>query len=203
MPYAWLWLLIAQLLLLLPNRWKVSLHHREGSPLSRGLYAISACECLRNVRISLFPRLFPPVQGLYYFYRRGLLLLSYNNGNSVPNHGMAGTLLYPNRGLTYTPCLAYSAARTLRAGGGTHDALLQQRFWSAIARSSLRVEADVASGIKCKYNCARISRLYIASEFRTNPRPRIARHCDPLRLRIFAPRRLRSLQPGKTFVLHT
>ena len=27
----------------------------------------------------------------------------------------------------------------------------------------------MASGIKCKYNCARISRLYLASEFRTNP----------------------------------
>ena len=27
----------------------------------------------------------------------------------------------------------------------------------------------MASGIKCKYNCARISRLYLASEFRTKP----------------------------------
>ena len=38
------------------------------SPLSRWLYAISACECLRNVRIFCFSRVFfPPVQGLYYF----------------------------------------------------------------------------------------------------------------------------------------
>ena len=35
------------------------------SPLSRGLYAISACECLRNVRISLFPRLFSRPSKVY------------------------------------------------------------------------------------------------------------------------------------------
>ena len=109
----------------------------------------------------------------------------------------ATTLLYANRGRTHTPCLAYSAARTFRAGGGTRNALLQRRFWSAVARNSIRVGPDVASGMKCKYKCARISRLYLAAEFQTNPPPRIARHCDPLRHRIFAPRRLRSLQPGK------
>ena len=65
------------------------------SPLSRGLYAISACERLRNVRISLFPRLFfPPVQGVYYLY---------NDSSSVPiNHGIAATLAYVNREVTNT-----------------------------------------------------------------------------------------------------
>ena len=82
---------------------------------------------------------------------------------------MAATPLYANRGLTYTPCLAYSAATTLRAGGGTRNALLQRQFWSAIACNSFCVGPGVASGIKCKYNCARISRLYLASKFRTNP----------------------------------
>ena len=45
------------------------------SPWSRGLYASSACECLRKVHISLFPRIFPPIQVLFYFYGRFLLLL--------------------------------------------------------------------------------------------------------------------------------
>ena len=48
MLYVWLWL-IAQLLLLLPNRWTVSLHCRDGSTLP-------AHENLAS--ISLFPRLF-------------------------------------------------------------------------------------------------------------------------------------------------
>ena len=119
-----------------------------------------------------------------------------NDSNTVLNHRMSATLLYSNRGLTYTSCLAYSAARILRAGGRTRNALLQRRFWSALIRNSFRVGPDVASRIKCKYNCARISRLYLASDFLTTPPPRIARHCDPLRLGMFAPRRLRSLQPG-------
>ena len=78
------------------------------SPLSRGLYAISACECLRNVHISLFPRLFPPVQVLYYVYSRGLLLLSYNDGSSVPNRDPAATLAYVNRELTNTLVFLFS-----------------------------------------------------------------------------------------------
>ncbi|CAN0330676.1 unnamed protein product, partial [Ascophyllum nodosum] len=71
-------------------------------PLSRGLYATSACECLRNVHISLFPHIFPPVQVLYYFYSRDLLLLSYKDSSFVPNHGTAATLAYVNRELTNT-----------------------------------------------------------------------------------------------------
>ena len=103
-----------------------------------------------------------PVQVLYYSYRRVL-----------PNHGMGATLLYANRELTYTPCLTYSAARTLRTGGGSRNALLQRRFRSAISRSSLRVKPDSTPEIKCEYNCEWISRLYLASDLRTTP-PRIA-----------------------------
>ena len=43
MPYVRLWLLIAQLLLLLPNRCKVSLHCREGSMLSARANACVMC----------------------------------------------------------------------------------------------------------------------------------------------------------------
>ena len=45
MSYVWLWLLIIaqQLLLLLPNRWKVSLHCREASTLSAHANACVMC----------------------------------------------------------------------------------------------------------------------------------------------------------------
>ena len=172
----------------------------DASHLSRGLYAISAAipcamRIFRFSRLCFFQPL--PVQVVYYFYRRVLLLLSFlcNDSNTVPTHALAATLLYANQELTYTPCLAYSAARTLRAGGETRNALLQRRFRSAISCSPFRVGPDVAPGVKCKYNCARISCLYLASDLRTTPPPRMAHHCDPLRLRIFSPRRLRSLQP--------
>ena len=52
---------------------------------------------------------------------------------------MAG-LLYANRELTYTPCLACPAARTLRAGGEARNALLQRRFSvSALPQLRLRL----------------------------------------------------------------
>ena len=111
---------------------------------------------------------------------------------TVPNHGMGAPLLYPNRELTYTTCLTYSVARTLRTGGESRDALLQRRFRSAISRSFLRVGPDVTSGIRCEYNCEWISRLYLASDLRTTPPPN-RDHCDPQRFRTFPPRRLRSL----------
>ena len=98
------------------------------SLLSRGLYAISACECLRKVHISLSPRLFPPVQVLYCFLRQMFAHAIVNDSYTVLSHGMTATLLYANRGLTYTPCLAYSAARILRAGGGKRNAFLPRRF---------------------------------------------------------------------------
>ena len=79
---------------------------------------------------------------------------------------MAATLLYVSRELTCTIHLAYSVARTLRVGEGTRNALLQRRCRSAISPSTLRVGPDVAPGIR-----VRISRLYIASDIRTNPPP--------------------------------
>ena len=91
MPYVWLWPLIAQLLLLLPNRWKVSLLCREGSTLSARANACVMC-------IFRFSRaFFRP----FKFYT-GLLLLSYNDSSSVPNHGTAATLAYVKRDLTNT-----------------------------------------------------------------------------------------------------
>ena len=166
----------------------------EGLSTAERVLRYQRCDTLRNAQITLFaPFLFPaPARSNY------ILFLQESStpaiiGNTLPNHGIAPTLLYTNRELTYTLCLAYSAATTLRAGGGTRNVLLQRRFRSAISRSSFRVGPDVAPGIKCKYNCARISRLYLASDLRTIPPPPNRDHCDPQRLRIFPPRRLRSV----------
>ena len=146
-------------------------------------------DTLRNVFNSLFP------------VRSSVILFLQESFTTVPKHGTAATLLYANRELTYTPCLAFSAARTLRAGGETRNALLQRRFRSAISRSTLRVGPDVAPGIKCRYNRVEISRLYLAYDLWTPP-PLIAHNCGPQRLRTFSPRRLRLLQLSKVFFLH-
>ena len=83
MPYVWLWPLIAQLLLLLPNRWKVSLLCREGSTLSAHANACVMC-IFRFSRAFFRPFKF------------------YNDSSSVLNHGTAATLAYVNRDLTNT-----------------------------------------------------------------------------------------------------
>ena len=74
------------------------------SPLSRGVYAISACECLLNVRISLFPRLFFRPFKFYTIFTEEICSCYHNvnDSNSVPNHGIAATLAYVNRELTNT-----------------------------------------------------------------------------------------------------
>ena len=195
-PYVWLWLLTVQLLLLLPNRWKVPPRCQEGST--------QRCDTLRNAHILLFPPFVVqplPVHLLYYLNSRVLLTIVCKIIVILPNHDTAAKLPYlckPRADLFFRlPC---TAARVLQAGGGTRNALLQRRLWSAIFRSTLCVEPDVALGIKCEYNRARISRLYLASDSSDDPLPpQIARHCDPQRLRIFPSPRLCSLQPSKYF----
>ena len=96
MLYVWLWL-IAQLLLLLPNRWTVSLHCRDGSTLPAHEIA-----CVYFAFPASFFRPFKVYtnfteEAYSYFY-------TVNNSSSVPiNHGLAATLAYVNRELTNTP----------------------------------------------------------------------------------------------------
>ena len=101
MPYVWLWLLIAQLLLLLPNRWKVSLHCREGSKLSAHANACVMC-------VFHFSRVFFSTRSSFILFLQqrstpAIILLMI--GGSVPNHGIAATLAYVNRELTNTPAI--------------------------------------------------------------------------------------------------
>ena len=97
MPYVWLWLLIAQPLLLLPNRWKVSLHCREGSTLSAHANACVMCVS-RFSRASFRPFKFYVIftAEVYSCYH------TVNDSSSVPNHGIAATLAYVNRELINT-----------------------------------------------------------------------------------------------------
>ena len=153
----------------------VTLEWLEGaSPLSRGIYAISA-RTLCAMHVFRFSRiLFCSSPSPFKCYTSFTVEFCFcyhilNDSNTIPNHGRATTLLYVNGELTYTPRITYSAVRTLRSGGGPRNALLRRRFRSAISRKTLRVEPDVASGIKCKYDRARTSRLYLASDPRTTP----------------------------------
>ena len=189
MPNVWLWLLIAQLLLLLPNRWKVSLHCREGSTLSAHANVCVMC-VFRFSRVIFFrPFKFYTLftTETYSCYH------TFKDSSSIPHHGIAATLAYVNRELTNTIVFLMSprgpyereekhAVRNYSGGFG-------QRFLaipSALGRTwLLGLNASIT---------ARGSRVSISppNSGRT-PSPRIARHCDPLRLRIFAPRNVRSL----------
>ena len=146
MLYVWLWL-IAQLLLLLPNRWTVSIHCRDGSTLPAHENA-----CVYFAFPASFFRPFKVytnfTEEVYsYFY-------TVNSSSSVPKPWpRCDTSLCKPRADQYSrlPCVA---ARTLPAGGGTRNTLLQRRSRSAICCHSFSAGLDVASGIKCKYNCA-------------------------------------------------
>ena len=98
-PYVWLWLLIAQLLLLLPNRWKVSLHCREGSTLSAHANACVMC-AFRFSRVFVSFRL----RFILFLQQRFTpAIILHNDSSSVPiHHGIAATLAYVNRELTNT-----------------------------------------------------------------------------------------------------
>ena len=132
---------------------------------------------------------------LYYFYSRGLLLLSYNDSSSVPNHGTAATLAYVNRELTSTLVFLISP----RGPCGREEEHAMRYYSGGFGQLFLAIPSALGRTSLPGYNAsitARGSRVFISppNSGRTPP-PRIARDCDPLRLRIFAPLCLRSLQP--------
>ena len=99
MPYVWLWLIMAQLLLLLPNRWKVSLHCREGSMLSA--HANACVTCANRFSRVLFSTRSRFILFLQQRFTPAIIL--YDDSSSVPiNHGIAATLAYVNREPTNT-----------------------------------------------------------------------------------------------------
>ena len=95
MLYVWLWL-IAQLLLLLPNHWTVSLYCRDGSMLSAHenacVYFALPASFFRPFKV--YTNFTAEVYSYYY---------TVNDGSPVPiSHGPAATLAYVNRELINT-----------------------------------------------------------------------------------------------------
>ena len=161
------------------------------------------CGSLRNAHISLVHLFFSNAYPFKYytiftaeFYSCCHIMIVI-----LPNVGTAATLLYVNRELTYTTRLADSAARILRAGGGTRNVLYSGDFGQRLLAVLYALSRTWPSGKNASITACGSRVLISPSILRTTtPLPhRIARHCDPQRLRIFPPRRLHSLQPSKDF----
>ena len=171
MLYVWLWL-IAQLLLLLPNRWTVSLHCRDGSTLPAHE---NACVYFA------FPASFFRPCKVYTNFTAEV----YSYSSYVPiNHGLAATLAYVNRELTN----ALVSLVSPRGPYGREEEHAMRYYSGGLGQRFLAIPSALGWTWLLGYNASIIAR-------RPRPPPRNARHCDPLRLRIFAPRNVRSLQP--------
>ena len=187
MLYVWLWL-IAQLLLLLPNRWTVSLHCRDGSTLSAHEDA-----CVYFAFTASFSRPFKVYTNftaeVYSYYYTA------NDSSSVPiNHGPAATLAYVNRELINTLVSLVSP----RGPYGREEEHAMRYYSGGLGQRFLAIPSALGWTWLLGYNAsiiARRPRVSISPPKFEPPPPRSARHCDPLRLRIFAPRNVRSLQP--------
>ena len=161
MPYVWLCLLIAQLLMLLPIRWKMSLHCREGSTLSAHENA-----CINFA----FPA---------SFFRPFKVYTNFDSSSVPINHGFAATLAYVNRELTNTLVSLVSPR-----GPYGREEQHAMRYYSG---GSFRAGLDVASGIKCKYT-ARGSRVSISPRIPDeNQRPESLVIATPRDLEILRP----------------
>ena len=183
MLYVWLWL-IAQLLLLFPNRWTVPLHCRDGSTLPAHE---NAC-----VYFAFPASFFRPFKVYTNFTEE---VYSYFYTVSVPiNHGLAATLAYVNRELTNTLVSLVSPRGPYR-----REEEHAMRYYSGgLGQRFLAIASALGWTWLLGYNAsiiARRPRVPISPPKSDPPPPRSARHCDPLRLRIFAPRNVRSLQP--------
>ena len=187
MLYVWLWL-IAQLLPLLPNRFTVSLHCRDGSTLPAHENA-----CVYFAFLAFFFRPFKVFTNftaeVYSYY------YTVNNSSPVPiNHGLAATLAYVNRELTNTLVSLVSPRGPYR-----REEEHAMRYYSGgFGQRFLAIPSALGWTWLLGYNAsiiARRPRVSISPPKSEPPSPRSARHCDPLRLKIFAPRNVRSLQP--------
>ena len=144
--------------------------------------------------ISPFPRLFPARSSLFtaevysYYY-------TVNDSSPIPiNHGPAATLAYVNRKLINT--LVYLLSP--RGPYGREEEHAMRYYSGGLGQRLLAIPSALGWTWLLGYNASIIARRpqvsYLASEIQPPPL-RSARHCDPLRLRIFAPRNVRSLQP--------
>ena len=132
-PECWIWLLLAELLLLLRNVGRYLSVVERHLAFVFPLFFFDPAFVLSSI-----------IPGTEDLVLRILLLLLYMIALLYRPYGR---LLYAKRELTYTPCLACPAARTLRAGGREEKhAMLYYSggFRSALCRSSACVGPDLA-----------------------------------------------------------
>ena len=140
---------------------------------------------LAYMRISLFPRLFFSARSRFILFLQQRITPAIIDSSSVPiNHGPAATLAYVNRELINTLVSLVSP----RGPYGREEEHAMRYYSGGLGQRFLAIPSALGWTWLLGYNASIIAR-------RPRPPPRSARHCDPLRLRIFAPRNVRSLQP--------
>ena len=150
---------------------------------------------LAYMRISLFPRLFFSARSRFILFLQQRITPAIIDSSSVPiNHGPAATLAYVNRELINTLVSLVSQ----RGPYGREEEHAMRYYSGGLGQRLLVIPSALGWTWLLGYNAsiiARRPRVSISPPKSDPPPPRSARHCDPLRLRIFAPRNVRSLQP--------
>ena len=150
---------------------------------------------LAYMRISLFPRLFFSARSRFILFLQQGITPAIIDSSSVPiNHGPAATLAYVNRELINTLVSLVSP----RGPCGREEEHAMRYYSGGLGQRLLAIPSTLGWRWLLGYNAsiiARRPRVSISPPKSDPPPPRSARHCDPLRLRIFAPRNVRTLQP--------
>ena len=147
------------------------------------------------MRISLFPRLFFSARSRFILFLQQRITPAIIDSSSVPiNHGPAATLAHVNREVINTLVSFVSP----RGPYGREEEHAMRYYSGGLGQRLLAIPSALGWTWLLGYNVsiiARRPRVSISPPKSEPPPPRSARHCDPLRLRIFAPRNVRSLQP--------
>ena len=145
--------------------------------------------------ISLFPRLLFSARSKFILFLQQRVTPALIDSSSVPmNHGPASTLAYVNRELINTLVSLVSP----RGPYGREEEHAIRYYSGGLGQRLLVIPSALGWTWLLGYNAsiiARRPRVSISPPKSDPPPPRSARRCDPLRLRIFAPRNVRSLQP--------
>ena len=194
MLYVWLWL-IAQLLLLLPNRWTVSLHCRDGPTLpaheNACVYFAFPASFFRPFKVYI--NFTAEVYSYYY---------TVNNSSSVPiNNGLAATLAYVNRELTN----ALVSLVSPRGPYGREEEHAMRYYSGGLGQRFLAIPSALGWTWLLGYNAsiiARRPRVSISPPKSKPPRPEALVIATPCVLEFSRPGMCVRSSLEKTFALH-
>ena len=194
MLYVWLWP-IAQLLLLLPNRWTVSLHCRDGSTLpaheNACVYFAFPAPFFRPFKV--YTNFTAEVYSYYY---------TVNNSSSVPiNHGLAATLAYVNPELTN----ALVSLVSPRGPYGREEEHAMRYYSGGLGQQLLAIPSALGWTWLLGYNAniiARRPRVSISPPKSDPPRPEALVIATPCDLEFSRPGMCVHSSLEKTFTLH-